>query len=357
MVDMSVTGENLAIKSETIEPVAINSIAIQPMALDLSLPWEANAEQEQKFKRLLKRVLIVVFLFILIIPWLPELEQEYEEPETDIVITKVLLKPVVEPTPPPKIPEKIVPPKKVVKEVPKPKEVVKPKPKVANIKTPSKKASGSAKKTAVKTDKVEEKISVQSSQGLNELSSQLTALRGSLDTSKFKNKNLSNNTTGSAARSARQVLGNDQVSRKSGGINVDGSFTRNSSTTLASHTTTAVDGLVESGSGPSGSQSYLSSKQGQRDLESIRRTLEGAKSSVYSFYQRARRDRPDLEGTFVFRLSIEPDGTVSALKLVSSELGVNELEARILSRIQKLNFGPEDVSQTTLQYKFNFLPS
>ncbi|MGH1487067.1 MAG: AgmX/PglI C-terminal domain-containing protein [Cellvibrionaceae bacterium] len=335
----------------------MSSVVMQPVALDLVLPWQPSEDQEQKFQNLLKRALIPLLLLFLIIPFLPIMEKEYEEPETEIVITKVLLKPVVEPQPVPQTPEKIKPPKPVEKEIPKPKEIVKPEPKAANIKTPKKNSKGSAKKTAVKTDKVEQKISVRSSQGLNELSSQLSELRGSLDLTRMKNKNLSDNTVGSAARSSRTVLGSDQVTRKSGGINVDGNLLKNESTTLAAHTTTAVDGLVENGTGPSGNQSYLSTKQGRRDMESIRRTLERTKSNVYSLYQRALLERPDLAGKFVFKILIEPDGSISDLKLLSSELNLKELEKKILSRIKQINFGAEDVSQTPVEYKFVFLPS
>lgn len=346
-----------ALQKNIIEPVAyIEPVAVQPMALDLSLPWNANEEQENKFKGFIKRGLIALFLLFIIIPFLPELEKPYEEPETDLVITKVILKPVAEPTPVELAPKPIKPPE-VVKEIPKPKEVTKPEPKAAQIKTPSKKKSGSAEKTAVKTEKVEEKISVRSSQGLNELSSQLSASLNSLDLSKMTNKNLSDNKIGSAARSSRDRLGTSQVSRKSGGINVDGNLLKNSSTSLSQHTTTAVDGLVADGEGVSGNSAYSSSQQGKRGIESIRRTFERTKSNVFSLYYQALLEQPQLSGNFVFKIWIEPDGAVSNLKLISSELRDKQLESKILSRIKNINFGREDVSQTAVEYTFNFLPT
>lgn len=346
-----------AVQKNIIEPpVYIEPVAVQPMALDLSLPWYVNAEQEGKFKRLIKRGLIALLLLFIIIPFLPELEKPYEEPETDLVITKVILKPVVEPTPVEVAPKPIKPPE-VVKEIPKPKEVTKPEPKAAQIKTPSKKKSGSAEKTAVKTDKVEEKISVRSSQGLNKLSSQLSTSLNSLDLSKMTNKNLSDNKIGSAARSSRERLGTNQVSRKSGGINVDGNLLKNSSTSLSQHTTTAVDGLVTDGEGVSGNEAYSSSQQGKRGIEGIRRTFERTKSNVFSLYYQALLDQPELSGNFVFKIWIEPNGAVSNLKLISSELRDKQLESKILSRIKKINFGREDVSQTAVEYTFNFLPT
>jgi outer membrane biosynthesis protein TonB len=332
------------------------STNVEPFAINLQLPWESSVDQDEKFKRTLKRVLAPLLLLFLIIPWLPLFEKEFEETETEIVVTKILLEPIKEPEPIVEDREKIKPPKPVEKEPPKPKEIVKPEPKNALIKT-AKSKSGSAKKTAVKTDKVDKKISIKSSQGLNELSSQLSALRGSVDLTRLKNKNLSDNKVGNTARSSRTVLGSDQVNRKSGGINVDGNLLKNESTTLAAHTTTAVDGLVEGGTGPSGNSAYLSSKQGQRDMESIRRTLERTKSNVYSLYQKALLERPELAGKFEFKILIEPDGSISDLKLISSELGLSDLEIKILNRIKNVNFGPEDVSVTPVIYKFVFLPS
>lgn len=330
--------------------------SVEPMALSLDMPWRLDDEQDAKFKRLCKRLLILLLLLFIIIPFLPQIEQPYEEPETDLVITKVLLKPVVPPKPI-NVEQKKAKPKEIVKEIPKPKEITKPEVNTAQIKTPSKKKSGSAEKTAVKVNKIDKKISVKSSQGLNELSNQLTSLRGSLNLTKMQNKNLSDNKIGSAARSSRDVLGGDQVSRRSGGIDIDGSQLTNSSTSLAQHTTTAVDGLITSGDGPSGDSAYMSTGKGQRDDESIRLVFERAKSNVDQLYRRKLLSQPSLSGTFEFNVVIEPDGTISSLRLVSSELGDSELEKRILARIKSLNFGVKDVAKRPVIYKYTFLPS
>lgn len=352
------TSQNTALKDDMpMTPVYIEPIAVQPMALDLVLPWNPNEEEENRFKRLIKRGLLLLLLFCIVIPFLPELEQTFEEEESDLVITKVILKPIVEPKPTEIKPKKITPPE-VTKDIPKPKEDLKPEPKVAQIKTPSKKKSGSAEKTAVKADKVEEKISVRSSQGLNELSSQLSASLAAVDTTRYRNKNLSDDKVGSAARNSRKELGNDAAFQKSGGIgNVDGNLLQNSSTSLAQHTTTAVDGLITNGDGPSGNQSYASSQQSKRDDESIRRTFERTKSNVFSLYYQALLDSPNLSGTFLFRITIEPDGSVSNLRLISSGLGDKNLENKILSRVKKINFGPEDVATTAVEYTFRFFPT
>jgi hypothetical protein len=57
------------------------------------------------------------------------------------------------------------------------------------------------------------------------------------------------------------------------------------------------------------------------------------------------------------KLVIEPNGSVSAVELVSSELGSPALERKLLSRIRLINFGSANVERTTLNYSIDFLPS
>lgn len=95
---------------------------------------------------------------------------------------------------------------------------------------------------------------------------------------------------------------------------------------------------------------------GDRDLESIRKVLDANKSAVYSLYRQALRENPDLEGKVSFRLRIEPNGTISELVLVSSELNDTDLERKLMTRIKMINFGVQDVLPTELEYAFNFLP-
>lgn len=339
------------------------SVAMQPMALDLALPWQPDPEQEKKFKRLLKRLLIPLLLLFLIIPWLPQIEPEFEELQVDIAVTQVLLQPIVEPEPEPVVAEKpkpIVPPKPKPEIKPAPKEIVlKKEPEPAVIKTTPKPSpvETTAPESQVKTEEPKEEVSVRSSQGLDKLSNQLSAVRSSLDLSKLQNKNLSNDKIGTAARASRDRLGSANVSRQSGGVGIDGELMNNESTDLSSHTTVAVAGLTVGEGSVSGDQSYLASRQGLRDMESIRRTLEGEKSSIYNLYQQVLTDSPDVAGRFIFKLWIEPDGSISKITLLSSELKKDELEDNLLKRIKQVNFGPEDVSQTPVEYTYVFLPS
>ena len=58
----------------------------------------------------------------------------------------------------------------------------------------------------------------------------------------------------------------------------------------------------------------------------------------------------------VFEMQIEASGAISALKLLSSELGDDKLTRKILSRIRMISFSPEQVITTMVNYSFDFLP-
>lgn len=184
------------------------SLTVQPLALELVLPWHVDEQREKAFKDILKKILIPLLLLFILVPWLNLIEKDFV-PDEARVETKIILDPPKPIPPPPVVQEKptpapVVPPKVV--EQPKPK----PQPKVNDLPKP-----------VAKAPKVDTKTSVAKAQGLNELSSQLKSLRGSLDIAKMQNKNVSVSTGGTVAASDRSVLGAENVVRKSDGIVVD----------------------------------------------------------------------------------------------------------------------------------------
>ena len=72
---------------------------------------------------------------------------------------------------------------------------------------------------------------------------------------------------------------------------------------------------------------------------------------------RALRNNPDLAGTVVLNITIQPSGAVSDCEIISSELGDSELERKIVSRVKLLNFGSKDVPVYTIKYPLTFYPS
>lgn len=330
---------------KTPEPLNFGSTAFEPRALDLVLPWQRDAAQEEKFEKLLKKILLGLLLFMLIIPWLPVFEPELQETE-QVVKTKVLLEPVVIP---PKV--EVEPPKPVA---PPPPPVVKPKP-VKEAEPKPQIASAPPPKPVEPAPK--DKEAILKEQGLAQMSTQLSALRNNLQVDKLQRKNVTKSDLGKVEHAARDVFGEDIAGKRSQGIQVDERVLRQESHGLAAYSGVAVEADQYSDLPGGSSLSYLSGQAGRRDMENIRRTFEAAKSSVYSLYLQSLHEHPELAGKFIFRLIIEPDGSISDLELVSSELGLRDLESTILGRIRNINFGAQDVSPTAVEYAFSFLPS
>ncbi len=91
-----------------------------------------------------------------------------------------------------------------------------------------------------------------------------------------------------------------------------------------------------------------------RDLAEVSRRISAYRKQFNTLYKRALRREPGLSGKVVIRVTIETDGTVSECLVVSSDLHSNRLERRIIRRIQKIDFGREDVVTTTTDYTLEF---
>jgi len=60
----------------------------------------------------------------------------------------------------------------------------------------------------------------------------------------------------------------------------------------------------------------------------------------------------------VLRLTIEPDGKVSACSVDSSDMDAPDLDKKIADRVKKFNFGAKDgVPAITILYPIDFLPA
>lgn len=312
--------------------------AMTATAYDFSLPWDASGEEDSRFKRILKRLLLLLLLLALAFPWLPLPEIQREEKErVPPSLAKVLIEQhkVVPPPPPPE-------PVKQEEKQPEPAETQKAAPEPAPAK---------------EVKKAREKVS---KMGVAAFSKELSSLRSSTNVAKLQARN-TNVKSGSAAKAARSVLGASSATKTSGGVNSSVMNDTGSGTQLAAKGSTRVESPIGNGSGGgSGASgnggSHRSSVAGGRDMESIRRVFEQHKGAIYALYNRALRSDPGLQGKFVFHIVIEPDGSISSIKLVDSQLEDQRLELKLLARIQMISFGPEDVAATPVNYKFDFMP-
>lgn len=93
-----------------------------------------------------------------------------------------------------------------------------------------------------------------------------------------------------------------------------------------------------------------------RSEEEVTLVFDRHKSQLQSLYNRARRNNPALKGKLVLAVTIRPDGTVSAVKAVSSELQDQALLDSLMARIRNFQFGARDVEMVTVNYPIEFLP-
>lgn len=305
---------------------------LAPISLDLALPWLRSEKQEQRFKRILITCLMLMLLLLLVVAFSPETKREKEVEEKIVAKTKVILKPIT-------VTPVVEPPK------PKPKPTPVEPPKV--VKTKAQSTSKTPKKTAINTPK---------STGLAEVSSQLSALRNSFDLTRNQKKNLTSSNAGKKEKTSRNLLGKDSATKKSDGVKIDSDIQLDDRTTLAAHNTASVEGADRGGvEGGSPVSRYATHMSGERTMESIRYTLERNRGNIFALYHKALIDNPNLSGKYTFELRIEPDGRISNLTLVSSELNNQRLNDAILERIRPIVFKAEDVSPARLNYTFHFI--
>ncbi len=95
-----------------------------------------------------------------------------------------------------------------------------------------------------------------------------------------------------------------------------------------------------------------------RTDEEIQIVFDRYKATLYRIYNRELRNDPRLQGKMVLRLTIEPDGRVSACTIESTDLPSDVLKREVVARVKRFNFGPkEDVPPITILYPIDFLPA
>ena len=319
------------------------------------LPWSSAGAEERRFLLINLGSLVITLLLTF---WftqidLPEPTREEKEalpPQLARILTPVDIpepvKPEVKPEPVPE-PEPEPKPEKVEKvpEPPKPevKPVAEPVPTVTPEKTQDEKIE-LAKETAKQS-------------GVLAFQDELASMRETMALTNNAQTEMIEG-AGEAATTERKRIGRESATADSGGLKqASVSQTIGARGELEGRKTTEFVA-------PNEGAASLATKRieeetqviGNRDVESIRKTLDANKSAVYALYRAALRENPDLEGKLSFRLRIEASGVVSDLVLVNSELDDEDLERKLMTRIKMINFGAQDVLPTELEYAFNFLP-
>ena len=300
---------------------------------------------EDRGFRWLSIVLLVLFLaggmFVNSIE-LPEVEQKRLVDVSPRLAKLILEKQKVEPPP-----KEIPPPKKEEVKKKKPPEKKKPEPKKVEKAPPKKSAREVAQQS-----------------GLIAMADELADLRDSFALDDIVELPQTN-----AGKQAIEVASNDDVllttgaARSSGGIQTDTLNRKITTSELAQRKTTRVESNIGNSAG---GQTLASTKpaaaqqKGQsavRSKEEIGRVFEQKKGEIFRLYDRALRKNPALAGKVVIELTISPDGSVKNARILSSELGDEALERKLVLKFKRFKFSSSNVAEITVTYPIDFLPS
>jgi len=340
------------------------------------LPWAGSLEDDRRFRRIYRNILILLALLILI-GWLmpPPSVDRSKNQEAREQITTMILDNVKQLPPPPKPEELNKPdlPKEAEKNADVHPEDVKHKQKPApeaRVPEPNK-APG-------EVDAIRKKVA---GIGLLANSKDLEELRGApmaVQINPVKpgpgvgsGVGVGVGAGNEAGVPVRSMI-TSNASGGSGGINTAGYSSNTGGGGLAGRSTTMVEGAIGGGggggAGRAGSAGAQAGKAGgtlqrgasgkaSRSIEEIKLVFEKNKGAIYAIYNRALREEPGLQGKVVLELKIAPAGNVLDCRIVSSDLKSPELESKLLARIRQFDFGAKDVDQMNVTWPVDFLPS
>jgi len=293
------------------------------------LPWSPTEEVEARFRKVVRNAFIVFAIFAILIPLLPVPEKPLTRaPDIPDRIVKLVIEKKVPPPPPP--------PPKVEEKKPEPiKPVEQPK--------PEPRPQPTARERAQKQ--------------MANVMDQLADLRDlSVVDKAAQTRNLTGK-VGESTRSERSLL-TSKVGASSGGINT-AALSRGyggGQGALEGHTTTQVTSAVLTQQAQDKVQRAAGSNKASRSEEEIALVFVRNKGAIDSMYQRALRDKPDLQGKVVLELTIAPDGSVQRCEIVSSELNDPELERKLVARVRSFRFEAKDVGTLTVTKPIDFFP-
>ena len=301
---------------------------LAPYYREFELPWETDQEANDRFRKILRVLLIILAVFGILFPLLPSPKHTIAEDVPERLARVMMQTPKPPPPPPP----------------PKPKEE-KPKiePKVAMVKPP-----------VDEHQRAKDKAQKQ----LNQVKDELADLRDVMDLTPLETKNLSG-AVGADSHAERSLI-TSKVGSGSGGItsaNASRGFGTGAGS-LTGHNTTAVSsGIAKSGLNARGPAASGGGGKPARSREEIELVFDRNKGRIYSLYERALRENAELQGKLVLELTISPNGEVTMCRVVSSELKDPDLERKIISLVRLFRFDAKDVDTITTTKPIDFFPA
>ena len=93
-----------------------------------------------------------------------------------------------------------------------------------------------------------------------------------------------------------------------------------------------------------------------RALEEVRIAVEHRKGAIYLAYQGALKRTPTLAGKIVFEFTIEPNGEVSQVSILSSDIDDADLKRDIAALFKSMQFASRPVERMVVHYPVDFVP-
>ena len=294
--------------------------------------WDQDQEQDRRFRRLWSTLLAagVVLAVVFALVRLPDRSMQAEQ-----VIPPRLARIVIAREPPPPPPP---PPPQPVEEMPLPEQ---PRPEAVVPPQPEQRQEQARRRAEAQLANVRD---------------ELASIRQAMaDQPVGDTRNLTG-AVGAASRAERSLITSRAGTGSSGVVSTDTSRGFGGGAgSLSDHTTGAVESTVASVADTAGTR-RSSAGQAGRSAEEIEQEFDRNKGAIYALYIRALREQADLQGKVVLEFTIAAQGNVTACRVVSSELGHPELEARICTRVRGFRFPARDVAAVTTTKPIDFFP-
>ena len=317
-----------------------------PFYREYELPWTADDDQEARFRRLLGIVFGISLVLSLLWPFIPVKRPDpMDVVEIPPRIAQLMLEEkVLPPPPPPQVEEEPEPepeeePEKVAENTPEPEPEVVPEP--------------DPEPQIDRTEVARE----QAQAALMPFAEDLASLVDQDLVEQVADNRELTASVGQSERNERSMI-TSNAGAASGGINTASMSRNTGGSGIAARSTTRVESPVAGlAASAGGARRSGSSDLPSRSREEIELVFDKNKGAIFSLYNRALRRDPSLQGKVVLRLTIAPDGSVTACEIVSSELGDPELEQKLVQRIKLFRFEARGVEPITTTKPIDFFPA
>ena len=316
-----------------------------PYYREFELPWSTGAGQDAKFRRLFAMVFGAALFLGVIWPWLPSPEVDPYVEELPPRIARLLLEQKPPPPPPPQVREPEPEPQPA-----QPDPVVEPEP----LRVVEKPPERQPEPVPVDTRQVARE---RAEAALLPFTEDLAALTDSDLIDKVVDNRRLTASVGEAERNERSMI-TSKVGAASGGINTAAMSRNTGGSGLGARATTQVESPVAAvGESAGGTRRSGESSKPSRSREEIELVFDRNKGAIFALYNRALREDPTVAGKLVLRLTIAPSGEVTFCEVISSELGNEDMERKLVQRVKLFRFEARDVEAVTTTKPIDFFPA